>query len=470
MTKSNLQCPDCKENGLVPFRIFARKEKPTVLQQYCSKCDFPFSKSQRLIITEIPPLPRKKRIIYLDQNVLSHFVRFLHPNPLTKLEPKAEQRAGILFSKIDFLIKAQCIVCPYSWDHRRESVVAKTLTNQSFRDLMRMYTYLSNNIRFMDNLELQRRQVLIFAKAWLGGRDFEQLDFNFEGVFAANPHNWFWHPAREPFSYIVLEEEAKEVDEINTSTRERVLEIYRKWKTTPEEQIINDESLAFREAIVKGYRASIVKRLSLIPGLLFPKDLDVKKLFTLNEAHRRMLWDLQKMFAEQDGKKPFDAEFFREIDLAPLASTPEKFMSLTERVLGLPIRYFPEMVRMFESEEFRKYLPSLNNETIMNAYLGKVTKGRKGDIEKGEMTDINRIAYVMPYCDAIVTDEFWYKGFKKKDLLTERIPTNCKFFCLPQYEELIAYLDEIEKEYADQISLSRSFLGDLSPSLDLFKG
>ena len=31
-----------------------------------------------------------------------------------------------------------------------------------------------------------------------------------------------------------------------------------------------------------------------------------------------------------------------------------------------------------------------------------------------------------------------------------------------------AYLDEIEKEYADQISLAQSLLGDLYPSLDLF--
>ena len=469
MVKSNLQCPDCKEEGLVPFRIFARKQKPTVLQQYCSKCDYPFSKSQRLIISEISPLPKKKKIIYLDQNILSQFVRALHPKALTKLDAKAEQRAKTLYSKIDFLRKAQCIVCPYSWDHRRESVVANTLTTQSFRDLMRMYTYLSNNIRFMDNLELQRMQVLIFAKAWLGDRDFGKLDFSFEGVFGANPHDWFWHPAREPFSYIVLEGEAEEVDKINTSTRERVLEIYRKWKTTPEEKIIEDESLAFREAIVKGYKASIVKRMSFIPGLSFPKDLDVEKLFILNEAHRRMLWDLQTMFAEKNtDQRAFDAEFFKEIDLAPLASIPEKFMSVTERLLGVPIRYLPEMVRMFENEDFRKHLPSLNNETIMNAYLGKVTKGRKGDIDKGEMTDINRIAYVMPYCDAIVTDEFWYKGFKKKDLLTERIATDCEFFCLPRYEELVAYLDEIEKEYADQIALSESILGDLSANVNLF--
>ena len=122
---------------------------------------------------------------------------------------------------------------------------------------------------------------------------------------------------------------------------------------------------------------------------------------------------------------------------------------------------------MLESEEFRKSVPFVRNESVMNSYLGKVTKARTTDIGKGEMTDINRIAYHLPYCDAIVTDRFWSLAFSDK-FITDRMPVSCRFFHLKEYKKFMTYLEEIETEYADQIALANSYLVDLSPTLDLF--
>ena len=208
-----LKCPQSSKEGLRPFRIFAQKDKPDVLQQFCKDCNYPFSAKQRLIISNLPPI-RKKKIIYLDQNIISDIARALHPQPLDELLPEEKQRAMEIFSKIDYLRKAQCIVCPYSWDHRGESVVATDITSNTFRDLMRVYQYLANEIRFEDTFALKMDQIVRFAREWVGDRKFEAIDYSLGEALEKDPHHWYWED-NMPFSYTVMEGEAEERSKVD---------------------------------------------------------------------------------------------------------------------------------------------------------------------------------------------------------------------------------------------------------------
>ncbi|MFA5272970.1 MAG: hypothetical protein WC353_02300 [Candidatus Peribacter sp.] len=463
MSQGWLACPQCKKETLRPFRIIPRKEEPDVLQQFCQECDYPFSAGERLVIRELPPI-RRKKIIYLDQNIIGEITGALHPKPKFPLSIPEKQRAMEIFSKLDYLRKGQCLACPYSWDHRGESVVATNVTPNSFRDLMRVFRYLANDIRFEDSFRIKVDQILRFAQKWVGEKSFETLQFASDHLFETNPHHWYWEE-RGPFSYILMEGEAEERIKIIDDTYENILDVYREWKNTPEDKITEDESLAFSKDIFKQYKKELILKLSVLKGR---KIEELKPLIPDSRFHAELLWALQRIFDKEEGadRGMRKKDVFASLGLDPIATIPLEFIGFFERLIGLPIRYVPEIKEMFESEEFRRYIPFIRNESVMNAYLGKVTKGRTKDIGKGEMTDINRIAYHLPYCDAIVTDEFWSKAFANK-FITDRIHVKCRFFHLKDYRQFMAYLSEVEKEYKDQIELARSYLGDIDPTMTL---
>jgi len=259
--------------------------------------------------------------------------------------------------------------------------------------------------------------------------------------------------------------EAEERTKVNDEVYKDVLEVYRGWRNTPEDKITEDESLAFSKHIFKQYAKEVYLKMELLRGKKI-EELQAYIPDTRFPAH--LLWTLRKIFDTEEGpeKGMKRLEAFGEMKLDPLAKLTPELVDALETMLGLPIRYIPEIREMFESEEFRREVPFVRNESVMNSYLGKVVKGRTTDIGPGEMTDINRIAYHLPYCDAIVTDGFWSRAFSDK-FITGRIKTGCRFFHLKEYKKLITYLDEIEKEYADQIALAQAYLGDLTPNTGL---
>ena len=60
------------------------------------------------------------------------------------------------------------------------------------------------------------------------------------------------------------------------------------------------------------------------------------------------------------------------------------------------------------------------------------------------------------------------RGETSKSKRTRSIPINpTALFHLKEYKNLMTYLEEIEREYADQISLSHEYLVDLTPEVSL---
>jgi hypothetical protein len=112
----------------------------------------------------LPPAP--KSVVYLDQNVISNFVKAFHP-------PAARGRQvdpfwPELFREIDLLCRLQILICPDSQTHREESAVTP------FADrLHEIYRHLSYGATFDFAHEVRDRQLLAYLDNWLDDRSGE---------------------------------------------------------------------------------------------------------------------------------------------------------------------------------------------------------------------------------------------------------------------------------------------------------
>jgi hypothetical protein len=106
-------CPKCgRERTFGLLAIYARH-----YVRRCIDCSF----DQRLALTEI-----KKRIIYLDQFVISNMMKELEP-----ANTNAHSFYRPLFEKLDRLSKLQLIVCPDSPIQDYESAVDRATRNSA---------------------------------------------------------------------------------------------------------------------------------------------------------------------------------------------------------------------------------------------------------------------------------------------------------------------------------------------------
>ena len=82
-----------------------------------------------------------KKIVYLDQNVISNMTKVLDPDFLRREDLlKREPFWLAIYKKLHRLLRLQLIVCPASHFHEAESRLSG---NPSFESLQRVYSSLS---------------------------------------------------------------------------------------------------------------------------------------------------------------------------------------------------------------------------------------------------------------------------------------------------------------------------------------
>lgn len=415
-----MHCSNCGKNSFRPFRILPGNQSPDILQKYCRECKFPLSTTSKLIPLELPSIKNKK-IIYLDQNIISEIMNALMPNSQNEMREELRERALNIYKKLEKLRKSQCIVCPYSWDHRRESVVEPEM----FRNLLRVYTYLANNIRFVDAFTIQKNQIDKYFEALVKGQT-DGISFEDDSVFEKDPNHWFWEQENMPFSYVTIEDEDLDVIEIRDKTHEEIVKIYNSWKEKPEEQIFSEESHAFT--------IWINRCLAHFFGLKIDNSLTQEGI-----AHcLNILTSVQRILSK-----------------GGMDSNPKKVMEI------------------FESDDFVEKIPFIRYSAAMNLSLSRKVKAKQDPVQQdewlGEITDISRISNYSIYCDAVFTDKFFAERFREDDI-KKLTGSRCEFFHFKKHQEFIEYLSKIETEYAEQIEQSEKILGDLEPNLNLLGG
>ena len=105
----------------------------------------------------------QKKVIYLDQYVISNIMKVLNPVPNKKIDPLWKD----IYIRLNKLVKLQAAICPISSTHNIESRMYK-----DFKKIEKVSINLSNGICFSNLLDLKLNQLLDGLVCWLYGINF----------------------------------------------------------------------------------------------------------------------------------------------------------------------------------------------------------------------------------------------------------------------------------------------------------
>src|SRR5712691_1419470 len=127
--------------------------------------------------------PHFKKVVYLDQFVISEIVNAIDPH--AKAHARVDPFWRQVFEALERVSKLQLVVCPWSPIHRDES-----LLSGRFERLQQMYEHLANGVRFDHPSDVEQRQLGPALSAWLDGKEPPQHDLNPERITNGGLHRW----------------------------------------------------------------------------------------------------------------------------------------------------------------------------------------------------------------------------------------------------------------------------------------
>jgi len=128
----------------------------------------------------------KKKILYLDQFVISNLIKLLDKSHPSHKKIKADSFWESLFIKLETASKSQAIVCPDSFYHKDESLTG----NMDFRLMKRLYEHFSSGKTLYPSVIIERNQIAQPFEGWLMNNKVN-FDFKPEDIaFEKNLHTW----------------------------------------------------------------------------------------------------------------------------------------------------------------------------------------------------------------------------------------------------------------------------------------
>lgn len=357
---------------------------------------------------ELPKL--KRRIIYLDQFVLSNMMKSINPNIKVRSGTDISFYRS-LFEKLDRLLKLQLIACPLSSTHRDE-----TLTAENRDALKRITEHFSNGIRFYTNGTIQRFQIENDFKSWLGISSVELdvnrviygrlSDWSDRLIFSVNLPDY----GSDLVNQIVLER--KGVDDV-------LLPLFERWKSE------------------KGKKFN----------------------YWLKEeqsAVGRSFWSLLGQMVDNRRKNPYSLESIlpteREVTLIRL------FQILRDK--GLSSKDATIKINEYFSTRIKE-VPHIKISSMLYASMARdASNGRKKPYNKGTLNDVEFISSLLPYCDAMFIDNEFQSRLCDEPIKTQ-LGYSDKIFSLNRKKEFLEYLDDIEKKMTkSHLDLVNKVYGD----------
>ena len=172
------------------------------------------------------PLPQlNKKVIYLDQMVVSNMTKALHPTAAAgrQIDPFWRE----LFERLDVICRMQLAICPDSETHREESAV---WTHPEA--LRRMYEHFSHGATFYDAPTVREAQMMEFLENWLDGRPEALIEADQATLIRGAIDSW-----QEHFMISVGGLEPEDWPARLNESRERAAEALRElseqWQQTP---------------------------------------------------------------------------------------------------------------------------------------------------------------------------------------------------------------------------------------------
>jgi hypothetical protein len=408
-----IKCPDCGSEGtfgvlLVCDRHYVRR---------CTHCWF----DQSL------PLPAiKKRIIYLDQFVISNIMK--------ELSAADGQLRGFyhdLFATLDRLFKLQLIVCPYSPLHDHESVV-----DSRYKKIRRVFYHLSHGITFHDPVTILHAEIMRAFDCWVAGNT-EPARVTREFALTRKPDVWL-ERYRIDLNCAVLPGLTKELNTNRELVTAELRKTCEEWR--------NDSEFNFQDVFqneVAGH------------GRLFLMQ------FSRHLAH---------FAAVSGGLKPLDDE----VCFPPAGASLVSRMSskLAPTLPNLEER-FQRIRAFFSSADFRGVFGVRVSSLFWATIAREINAGRKANPTAAMFNDISAVAAYSRFCDAMFVDKEISHLTKQRELRDE-LRGNAVFFSLRKNEtaDFLSFLNGIEEEApGEHLKLIEEVYGSNwpTPYVDLLK-
>lgn len=373
--KETTDCPRCHAS-----KTFRPKG---VVGQYwinrCSQCRY--SKDW--------PLPKiTKKIVYLDQFVISNFVKVKHPFWIE------------LHKKLSSLVALQVIVCPYSEVHKDESLLSKELRDR----LKEMYRSFGGDDRLRRIHDIRQDQLLRSIRTWLGvpESDKDKTRAAWRDAFDSDPHTWTGDlqiyaefPVHEPW--------VDDLRERKDGTHEDLKSVCEFWKSHPAtfDQDVAEEVRGFARQSIEVYR-------SFAHGSFNPRNPP-----SVHPGVTLIHW----LAVEVKNARP------EELD---------------------PV----SVVQQFFDSAGARQTPFLEISSSLWAKIAQYVRQPKGSRlpDDGDSFDINAISMFAPYCDAMFIEKEFEEMWRQLKL-NEKY--SVRLFSMRTKDEFASYLDDILKSISD---------------------
>lgn len=369
----------------------------------------------------LPLWPVQKKVIYIDQFAVSNMMKSINVAMASHDRAKADPFWLELFEALERVCKLQLVACPYSGNHRNESLMVPY-----FVALKRMYEHLSHGVSFGDLDEIVSEQIAIALNAWLRNEQ-PVYDFSPACVSSGGLHDYqdrLLISVEVTYPDEMVEGIRRFRDELHDSVA-RVFEFYQKSGHTDFEHWIQHERQQGSDSVLKAAQLYADRLRQMIAS----GTLDFNQLYR---------------------SRGFD-HFQLIVGTLELAGVEPK------EILG--------RVRDFVNSETYRDVPAHRISALMWAVIAhRASQGQKQPPNRGMSNDIDVVATLLPYCDAMFVD-------RECAALLGNIPKGYSLgygtavFSPASRTEFLEYLRRIEAE-ADPCVLScvRNVYGDSWPT------
>jgi hypothetical protein len=420
-------CPQCKGVGtfgkaMMGGRNFYNKE--------CKAC--PHKETFPL-----PPL--KKKVIYLDQFVISNIMKALNPQHKSHKKILTEQPHWLeIYKKLDTLSKEHLIICPDSMYHRDESLVG-----EDFSSMVRVYEHLSDGVTFFDHQTIERFQIAKHFKNYIDGKPEEPLELDPEKVVHGDLNAW--HGGfRVSVGHRPMPGEIDGLRKQRETSYVSFLPIFERWK--------REKGKSFDKWVKEEVTG-------LGTGLWEAATRYVKRNRDFMDAYATTL--------SETGEAP-------EVDLDSVLP-PRSNDILNDMIRELTTRGITgqsardKINEYFGSTEILQ-VPTVRITALLFAGIARqASLGRVNPPSRGMFNDVYAVASLLPYSDALFVDRET-AGILTTNPVKEEIGCPARIFSMANLDEFIAYLDSIhDNTDPEHLRVVEEAYGEIKPYVSILR-
>lgn len=373
-----------------------------------------------------PLPPAHKRVLYLDQLLISNIAKLLDPDCRGHEEIKGQPFWLAAYASHSRTHRLQLIACPESTAHREESLVSKDPPAESLCDV---YEYFSSECRFEDPETVMRYQIVPDFDAWVQNKPTPTTLVERRMVVEGRLEDW------DELLSIRANFAPRPTEAINLATsvrarHARLLAVFAKWQTTrPKfDTSFEAEARALGELVITSYQRYFLRYQELQEELSRTGNLSEDQLAEV--------------------LPPTAVHLLNEM------ATVLRDHGVSETEVGLRIREY------FQSERFLQ-VPYVRLSSMLFASLArKAAAGQRREPSQGTYTDVATIAALLPFCDAMFLDREMAGLLKEEPLRGEVEKYGTRIFSKADEEAFLGYLRDLEAQCAPaQVDAAKDVYG-----------